>query len=203
MGLADRDYYREHRRSAERPSRWSIVRIALVWLVVGCLVYAGARWLPELLRPERTAPAQAARPAPPVNVSPAPRTFPRVEPLQPSLSGRPPEPGRPQIYRCGNAYSATPCPGGRAIEDRDSAGIDTRPSPAMARLVEEGRTSVSATTVESTTTTNASNACATLDAAIAAIDATARQSSSAEQQNKLRDSRRRFRDQQIRLRCRR
>ena len=228
MGIQDRDYYRERYRRTARPLRAEVrhfpkqsttkLGVILFWLVIGFVVFVAAeRWavpLVEMAKPMlHSGPRDASR-------SSAPMPSPPREPIAPTTGVRIPReaqtwspPPATAIIRCGNSYGTEPCTNGHAVESPAATGFDSTPSPRLAAMVQQGRTSgdstnitsySTTTTVNGVTTTSQSSTgskCVSLASRLSGIDADARRPHPLPYQDWLRAQRQQVRDSQAALHC--
>lgn len=219
MGIQDRDYYREHYRNVVRvrpkPFLASSMGIAIIWVTVIAVLFMGFHFFLRKPPVAQTAPsrqpASSLPPAAPGSAVTAPRQAPPPTMVSPTIA--PQVSSAVPIYRCGNAYSNTPCPGGRQVAAPAASGFDSRPSESLANLVARGRSPETNTTTTSTNTittvengvvrSNGSAAaqCPVLASSIEVIDRAARQPRAMPEQDRLRTERQRLRDRQAELHC--
>lgn len=213
MGIQDRDYYGDQYRkvSSLRPKGRgpSALKLAAFWVVVVIAGFLIAKrwWLPATPPTPPAMQRQQANSAVAAVTAAVPGPRPNVpSPVLPGSSPMPSSQAAAPIYRCGEHYGNSPCPGGRTIEGPAATGFDSRPSEKLARLVADGRNvSSTTTTTFSETTTNrtssTSYACPGLAQEILAIDSAARRPLDAYAQDRLTARRRQVRDRQSALHC--
>ena len=204
MGIQDRDYYRVSASSRARARGPSTARIALFWTVLGAILFAAFRFGPTLM-PHTTVVAPVTVPLTQrTTVVSSPKPAPFAVPLPPPSPTA--ERSDAPIYRCGNAYGREPCSDSRVVAPPAATGFDSRPSERLARLVADGRETVttvstSHSSIQTATVFGRTDSCGSLAADIAAIDADARNPRSAPHQDLLRERRRAARDRQASLHC--
>lgn len=210
MGIADRDYYRDHlrdlRRGRSARRRSGALRIALIWIALLAALIVGFQWWSRTQSARvppsgsRASQTESTRTGPPNGAG-------AQLPPSPPIAVQPATPPTTSIYRCGNAYSTVACAGGHIVAPPAASGFDSRPSEQLSQLDAQGRaanlgSSNAPQTVTTTMNVAASNgSCAQLAADIEAIDRAARSPLPMSVQDRLRAQRRNDRDQQLRQHC--